>query len=293
MRKFLLLLFIFNALALPSLSAEKVSFFAGDFFNKDARAIRKVLKSQVKYANKNDFEKFIATYDVNYKNADGFDLEVYSSLVKNLWDVYDNIKYGLEIKNVKIDGSKAVAELVETSYAEISMSPAYEGELKSEAESIYYLEKDKLGRWKVVSDAVIDETTYMLYGDAKDLDIKLFVPIEIAPNTDYTATLEFTPPEGTIAVASIASDKVEYPQKQTEEVFRSLPEDNILERIFTSNDDNANEYVIASIGLSKTSMVDKNIYVSLTGFGYAIRRVNVLSEDESLLVKGGNDVQNR
>ena len=42
-------------------------------------------------------------------------------------------------------------------------------------------------------------------------------------------------------------------QVQTKEVFRSMPEDNILERIFTSNDNNKNEYVIASIGLTSIS----------------------------------------
>lgn len=276
---------------MPISAEEKQSFFDSDFFNKDVRAVKKVLKSQVKYANKNDFDKFIATYDKDYKNADGFDLEVYSTLVKDLWDVYDNIKYGLEIKNVKINGSKAIAELIETSYAEISMSPSYFGELKSEAESVYYLEKDNLGVWKVVSDAVIDETTSMLYGDAMDLDIKLFVPTEIAPNTDYTATLEFIPPEGTVAVASIASDKVEYPQKQTKEVYRSLPEDNILERIFTSNNDNANEYIIASIGLTKPSVVNKGLQLDLTGFGYAIRRVNVLSKNDVMVKKEVEDVK--
>ena len=57
-------------------------------------------------------------------------------------------------------------------------------------------------------------------------------------------------------------------------------EDNILERIFTSNNDNANEYVVASIGLTKTSVNDMNIKLSLTGFGYTKKRVNVISQKE-------------
>ena len=115
----------------------------------------------------------------------------------------------------------------------------------------------------------------MLYGDAKGLDVKLTVPELIDANTDYTASLEFLPPNETLAIASIASDKVEYPQKPTEEIFRPLPEDNILERILTSNNENADEYVVASIGLTKSKVTDASLKLSLTGFGYTIKRVNV------------------
>jgi hypothetical protein len=155
------------------------------------------------------------------------------------------------------------------------MSNTYNGELKSVANTTYYLEK-KDNKWKVVSDTVLDEMTSMLYGAAKDLDIKLSAPEKIEANKEYCATLEFIPPKETLAIASIASDIVEYPQKPTEEVFRALPEDHILERLFTSNNKNANEYIVASIGLTQTDRDYTGIKLSLTGFGYAIRRVNVI-----------------
>lgn len=253
-------------------------------FVSDEKSVVKVLKSQVKYANKTDFNKFIKTFDSTYKNSDGFNLDVYSSLVKDIWKTYDNIKYNIEIQKVVINGDNARVELIETSEADISLSKVYNGVLNSKADSIYYLKKID-GKWKVVSDKVIDETTTMLYGEAKDLDITLTVPIRIDANTDYTATLEFEPPQKTIAIASIASDLVEYPQKPTEEIFRALPEDNILERIFTSNNKNANEYVVASIGLTRTDITDSSIKFNLTGFGYAIRRVNVTPQK----IGGGND----
>lgn len=269
MKRLITLLFVFTLLIQPC--------FAWSFNgkNKEEKAVEKVLKSQVRYANKTDFEHFIKTYDSQYVNADGFNLDVYSSLVKDIWKTFDNIKYGIDIKKIEIDGNRATVELVETSFAEIEMTKAYEGELKSYANSIYNLEK-KADGWKVVSDKVLDETTSMLYGNAKDLDIKLTVPDSIESNKDYTATLEFTPPKETIAIASLAADIVEYPQKKTEEVFRTLPEDNILERIFTSNSKNVNEYIVASIGLTKTSVCDLDIKLSLTGFGYTIKRVNVI-----------------
>jgi hypothetical protein len=216
-------------------------------------------------------------------NADGFNLEVYSNLVKDIWSSYGNIKYGIKIKNISVTNDTAVAELTETSYAELTASKKYDGELRSVSNSVYNLIKTEDG-WKVISDSVLDETTSMMYGEAKNLDIKLTVPEKVSPESEYTATLEFVPPKETLAIASLAVDKVEYPQKPTKEVFRALPDDNILERLFTANNDNVDEYIVASIGLTKTAVDDLSIKLSLTGFGYAIKRVNVIKEtgdDES------------
>lgn len=250
----------------------------------EKNAVKKVLKNQVKYANRNNFNKFISTYDEKYVNSDGFNLDVYSSLVKDIWNTYDNIEYAIKINNISIDGNKATVDVLETSYAKLPATGVYEGELSSEASSVYYLEK-KDNKWKVVSDSVLEETTTMLYGEAKDLDIKLIVPEKIKANTEYSAMLEFIPPNDTIAIASLSSDIVEYPQKPTKEVFRAMPDDNILERLFTSNNQNANEYIVASIGLTRTSVNDFNIRLSLTGFGYSIKRVNVIHDNGENNVK--------
>lgn len=278
MKKTLLLLLAYLFFLQPSQA------WFWDSSDSEVRAVEKLLKSQIKYANQNNFEKFIKTYDSKYINADGFNLDIYSKLVKDIWSTYDNIEYKILIKDIDIAENKATVKLIETSQADISMSEAYDGYLKSTADSIYKLEKNN-GKWKVVSDCVVDETTTLLYGNAKNLDIKLSVPTNIEANQDYIATLEFIPPKDTIAIASLASDIVEYPQKQTKEVFRPLPEDNILERFFTSNTQNANEYVVASIGLTKTEVCDLSLKLNLTGFGYAIRRVNVTPQ----VKEGGNE----
>ena len=255
------------------------------FFKNDSKEIKSLLKAQVRYANRTNFKKFISTYDENYLNADGLNLENYSNLVKDVWNSYDDIEYGIQIKDIDVNNDKAVVEVVETSNAVMPAEAKMEGALNSISNSIYYLKKVD-GKWKVYSDKVKTENTSMLYGDARFLDISLTAPNEIEPNTEYTATLEFVPPEGVIAIASIANDKVEYPQKQAKEVFRKLPEDNILERLFVANSDNRNEYVIASIGLTKADITDLSIKLSLTGFGYQITRVNVVPAKEE------NDAKN-
>ena len=246
----------------------------GFTFHNDIRCVKSVLNSQVKYANQENFSKFISTYDKDYKNYDGFNLDTYSKLVQEIWKNYNKIKYGIQIKDIAISGDTAVVKLVETSSADIPSIHAVSGILKSEANSTYYLKKTN-GKWKVISDKVDSETTSMLYGEAKDLNIKLTAPNEIPKNTEYTAALEFTVPENTLAIASISNDKIEYPQKEPQEVFRKMPDDNLLERFFTSNSENKNEYVIASIGLTRADIKDLSIKISLTGFGYHIVRVNV------------------
>ena len=284
MKRIVLILSLILVTAIPANAWEMPSFFNLRITNNEAKEVKKVLESQVKYANKTDFDKFISTYDSKYINADGFNLETYSNLVKDTWNTYDKIEYGIEIKNIAVCDDKAIAELTETSYAEIPVNETLTGELKSNANSVYYLQKTEDG-WKVVSDSILDETTTMLYGEAKNLDIKLTVPKQILADTEYTASLEFIPPTETIAIASITSEKVEYPQKQMQEVFRKMPEDNILERIFRSNTDNVNEYIVASIGLTRADVTDLSIKLSLTGFGYTIKRVNVIPQNKYITLK--------
>lgn len=254
----------------------------------NVRAVKALLNSQVKYANKEDFDRFITTYDKSYLNSDGLDLNAYSKLVSDIWDTYDNIKYGIKIKNIKIQDNNASVELVETSDADISVPQKMNGVLRSKSNSVYNLKKIG-GKWKVVSDSVLDETTSIMYGEAMNLDVKLTAPNNIAPNTEYTASLEFETPKGIVSIASISNDKVEYPQKPTEEVFRKMPEDNILERLFTSNTSNKNEYVIASIGLTKANVCDLSLQIALVGFGYQVIRVNVIPEKDSVSKEVEND----
>ncbi len=273
MKKTFITLFLLVSLTLQSQA------FDFNLFKNDTREIKSILSSQVKYANRLNFNKFISTYTEDYKNADGYNLDIYSKLIQELWQNYNNIKYGVKIKDIQINDGIATVKLIETSFANIPISKNMPGILKSEADSVYYLRKDN-GKWKVFSDKVIEENTSMLYGDAVGMDIKLTAPKEVEPNYEYCASLEFIPPKDTFAIASIAKDKVEYPQKQAKEVFRKLPDDNILERLFISNTDNANEYIVASIGLTKADIKDMSIKLSLTGFGYQIIRVNVISKEE-------------
>ena len=282
MRKFILTILAFLFLAQSS-----YALCFSDFCKEEA-AIKRVLNSQVKYANRNNLEKFINTYDKKYISADGFNLDTFSSVIEDIWNTYDNLKYKIEIDDITIKNDTATAKLIEKTAAKVELSKTYKGDLNSTANTIYHLKKNKAGKWKVISDEILDETTTIFYGNAQDLDVKLTGPDCIPANTDYTAMLEFEPPRGVLAIASIAVDLAEYPQKPTKEVFRTLPDDNILERIFTSNDKNLNEFIVASIGLTQSQITESSVNLSLVGFGYVIKRVNVIKESS-----GGENVKNK
>ena len=114
-----------------------------DIFKNDTREIKSLLHSQVKYANKTNFDKFIATYDKNYTNADGFNLDTYSELVKDIWGTYDKIVYGIKIKSIDVKDDVAEVAVEETSSADIPVSAKMDGILRSESDSVYHLKKEK------------------------------------------------------------------------------------------------------------------------------------------------------
>lgn len=249
--------------------------------SRDEKAVNKLLKSQVKYANKCNLKKFVSTYDKDFISSDGLDLPTFVQMVKEIWIGYDNVKYDINIKSIKVDGASAIVQAEESSTAFLPLNKFYSGELNGLSKTEYRL-RNKNGRWKVLSENILEETTSMLYGDAKDLDIKLTLPEHVKAGEEYCASLEFVPPEQTVAIASIAADIIEYPQRQVQEVFRTMPDDNMLERLFTANKNGDSEYVVASIGITKADVNEISINLKLTGFGYYIKRLNIESKNEDV-----------
>ncbi|MBR6127214.1 hypothetical protein IKQ21_05970, partial [bacterium] len=78
--KKLLTLFVISVFFSQSVIAADFAFLTRfKFAQDDARAIKSVLNSQVRYANRTNFEKFISTYDNSYENSDGFNIDTYSA----------------------------------------------------------------------------------------------------------------------------------------------------------------------------------------------------------------------
>ena len=89
-----------------------------------------------------------------------------------------------------------------------------------------------------------------------------------------------------IAIASIGQEKITYPQINAEEVFRKLPKDGMLERVFKANKNNFNEYTVASVGITRANVAKNNeIKLMVTGLGYVITRTNIIPTKDFSKVK--------
>ncbi len=242
--------------------------------------IRDTFYLHTKFSNEYKFNQLKDLYAPNYHNADGFNRENYFDLIKKTWDNYPGIKYKIEIVDINIDGNYATVYLKENAFTQTASAGSVvkdKGYLESNSNTFYFLEKIA-NEWKITADKIISEKTYLTYGSARYSVFNLNAPSEIPINTEYTATLKIRPPNDTIVLASIGREKITYPQIQAEEVFRRLPENGVLERMFVSNSENLNEFAVASFGIAKLDFEKgTNIKINITGMGFAMSRVNVIS----------------
>ena len=245
----------------------------------EIKAVKNVLKSQIAAANKYSFPDFVKYFDLQYVTSDGFSVDVYSKLVEETWTVYPNIQYAHTIKNVTVIDNDAIAEVVETANAQVQSQYDLKGSLKSVANNIYFLRKTPEG-WRILSDVILTENTYLAFGELVNHMPTLTTPYQTLANRNYTATLEYTVPKDAIAIASLNQERVSYPQESMKENYRKLPDDGILERFFTANGDSTNEYVVASVGLTRPKFEGKDLQIGITGIAYIIKRVNVVPENK-------------
>lgn len=249
--------------------------------------VRKTLFTHLKYANAYNYDGLKSLYADNYSNADGLSKDIYFDLIKKTWDSYPDIKYKIDIKNIQIDGNVAVAQVNESAWATTSSKSGVmdeNGLLQSVSESVYYLEKFN-NDWLITSDSILFEKTFLKYGAARDIEVSLSAPSQIPANTIYTSSLKIDVPKDSIVIASIGQENITYPQTIAEEVFRKLPDDGILERVFTSNGKNINEYAVASFGITKAEInKEAEIRVYVTGLGFVMSRINVIPKNDFVKV---------
>lgn len=255
--------------------------------------VKKALYTHLKYANSYNFDGLKSLYADNYSNSDGLNKDVYFDLIKKTWESYPDIKYCIDIKNIEINSNIAIAQVIENVTATTNSKSGIvnqKGLLESTSNSVYYFEKIN-NEWLITSDHIIYEKTFLRYGSAKEINVDLTAPCQIPADTQYTSTLEIHPPKDNLIIASIGKENITYPQAVAEEVFRKLPEDGILERVFKSNNQNINEYAVASFGITKAEInKGTEIKIYVTGLGFVMSRVNVIPKNDFIKVaKNGKD----
>lgn len=245
--------------------------------------IKKVIDQQSVYTNKYDLKGLSSLYANDFVNSDGFNKDVYFKLIEETWKTYPDISYKTEIKNIEFSDNYATVftnEIaVATSKENVGDLTAI-GELYSTSQCVYYLEKQG-AKWLINSEKIIEETSTLKYGDARYINIELNAPKQIGANKDYTTTLKVDAPKDSVVIASINKENIVYPQTKSDDVFRKMPDDNILERVFLSNKNNVNEYAVASIGITRAeNYTDNQIRIYMGGLAFIMTRINVIPENK-------------
>lgn len=293
----LILCLAFLSAQIPSQAGIVSEYRAGISQNREIKntreSIKKVLDLQDKYTNDHDFEKLSELYSDNFVNSDGFNKKVYFDLIKKTWDTYPSIMYETEIRSIRFDGDFAVVQAYETARAttleQTENIEAY-GELRSSANTIYYLKKHS-GKWIIVAEDILSEKSQLKYGDARFIKMNLKAPEIINAGDEYTAILDMELTDDESAVATIDRQQIIHPLKEADEAFRQLSDENILERVFVANKLNINEYATASIGIAKAETYDKTkTRVYLSGIAFLMTRVNVIPENKYITIED-NDAQ--
>lgn len=252
--------------------------------NKTTNAeLKAIFSEQLKQANKHCLTGLQSMYSKDFVNSDGFNYDIYMKLIQETWESYPDITYSSEITNIEVSQNYARVYVTETAVAtseeEVGQFKTT-GELYSQSKCIYHLKKHGT-IWLIESEQVLEETSVLKYGDARYTNIELNPPKYIGANKYYTSTLTVDAPKDTLVVASISKDDIVYPQNKPDDAFRKLSNNNILERVFVSNNKNLNEYNMASIALAQAENYDEeHIRVYMTGLAFIMTRVNVIPENK-------------
>lgn len=245
--------------------------------------VKRVIDQQTVYTNKYDLDGLSSLYAKEFVNSDGFNKEVYFKLIKETWETYPDISYKTQINKIEVGENYATVYVNEFAVAtskETVEDLTVIGELYSTSKCVYYLEKQG-SKWLISSEKVLDETSTLKYGDARYADIDLNVPKQIGAGKEYTASLNVVTPIDSVIIASISKENIVYPQTKSEDAFRKLTDNSVLERVFTSNKNNVNEYAVASVGITRAESVsDTQARIYMGGLAFIMTRINVIPENK-------------
>lgn len=265
------------------ISAHKARVKQNRLYKSAYNDVKQVIDQQTVYTNKYDLDGLSSLYSKEFVNSDGFNKEVYFKLIKETWETYPDISYKTQINKIEVGENYATVYVNEFAVAtskETVEELTVIGELYSTSKCVYYLEKQG-SKWLISSEKVLDETSTLKYGDARYADIDLNVPKQIGAGKEYTASLNVVTPIDSVIIASISKENIVYPQTKSEDAFRKLTDNSVLERVFTSNKNNVNEYAVASVGITRAESVsDTQARIYMGGLAFIMTRINVIPENK-------------
>ena len=240
------------------------------------KEIESFLKNIEDNWNNHNLEEVMSYYSDNYVNNDGLTKKAVRELTKDFWKTYPDAKSSSKTKNIRVEGKYATVESRDKavgSTAKPMPSIGTKGILTSISEGQLYLKKVR-GKWKIIGDRVDYEKVKVAFGIAKDLSTSFVAPELVKSGQEYSAKITVQLPSQFVAVGSIASEPLKYPQPAYTDVWRPV-ENKVLERIIHANKSNHNELLMATIGITDRSRT------SLKGLTYLTRRMNVVPKQEA------------
>lgn len=252
--------------------------------SKDVQHIVAMVNQLLQASNQKNLDGILNYYSPAFVSGDNLTLEQVRKLIEQTWAVYSDIHYSSNILEIRINGDWATVETLDEAIATISDKQGVidtPGELKSQSRGMIYLRRIG-GGWEITSDATLYENSTILYGAAKNTDFSLSAPDQVFAGEPYSAKVSVDLEAGTVAIASISKDPLVYPQIKPVDKFRSIARQNgELERVFEANENNNNEMVSATIGLTEIGQdAQERPTVRFKGIATIIKRVNVVPKTD-------------
>jgi ketosteroid isomerase-like protein len=224
--------------------------------------------------NAHDIDKVMAYYAEDYINNDGLDKTAVKEITQDFWKTNPDAKSSSVINQVRVEGNFATVESRDTAYGTIKMNPMRDSSLQGELNTVsggqLYLKKTA-DTWKITGDRIDYELVKVTYGVAKNLKISFTAPEQVKSGKSFSAKIDVDLPSNYLAVGSITTQPLEYPQKTPKDLWRAM-DTSSLERIVPANTNNKNELLMATVII--TDINKRN----LAGIELLTRRLNVVPE---------------
>lgn len=241
--------------------------------------IKSFYKNFFKYSEKDEVEKLKSLYSETFINSDGFNKNTIFKMMSESADVYKDITYSSNIEKISADENYAVVDVHEFAMGSTTKKNEEVDDYGIITSDLYYTDflKKEGNKWKIISTRINNEKLALKYGEAKTMPVTITAPSLVPAGSEYDARVDIKSPDGVLVIGSIINEPIVYPQVKGKEVFRSVKSD-ILERVIKANNDNYNEYVSATIGLTRATIEPPNVLFKMAGMALVMSRVNVVSE---------------
>lgn len=254
------------------------------YIQKSEKEIKDILNKQVELSNKKDWETMQKYYAPDYRNSDSFDKSTTFAIIKENYEIYEDLKVSLKINNIDVKGGFAVADVLEQASKDNLQRDdiEYKGKLNAEARTLYYFENIN-GKWLITAEYSIYESNIITFGEAEFAGVKLEVPMFVPAGKQYNAVLKINNlPNTAVIMGSITKSDAVYPIVEEDDSIDSyrIFEDTVLERILVANNDNINEYVSGTLGITRSKPLPNGDFkLYLSGLALVMNKVNVIPQN--------------